>query len=213
MTQIPALPPLGARHSTLSDLDPLELAQSHMPKWLLDAAPDIIQALNGSMARSRSLHGEVGKKFAQLQSVETYCGALLAEQLRREFGPLLNIHRDYLAIVHVHLVADDTLFATFRHRTEHDEPKTLLWAALQNFSEDEEHPGGFNPQSKILHEGHAEQPSIVRPYQFAALCRRLDLGLSYQTYLQQFLGVAATGVLNPNAVQVATEAKLRQLKT
>lgn len=203
---------LDSRQSTLSDLEPLELVHSHMPKWLLDASPGHIDALNAAMAQSRSYHGRVGKKFGELQSVEAYCGALLSAAVRREFGPLLDVHRDYLLVVHVHLITDDTLFATIRHETEHDEPKTLLWAALQNFSEDEATPAGFNPQSRILHHGRFEQVSPVRPYQFAALCRTLDLGLKYQTYLETFLGVKATGSASADATHLATEADLRLLK-
>ena len=206
-------PPLDARQSTLSDLEPLELVHTHMPRWLLDASPEIITAMNDAMARSRLLHAQVGQKFAQLQSVEAYCGALLAAMVMQEFGPSLDVHRDYLSVVHVRVVTDDTLLATIRHTKVRDEPKTLLWSALQNFSEGEAHSGGFNPDSKILHGSHGGRASSIRPHRFAALCRRLDLGLSYQEYLQQFLGVAPTGTSNPDATQAATEAKLRQLKT
>ena len=95
-------PPLNARDTTLSDLEPLELVHGHMPKWLLGADPQIITALDASMAHSRFYHGLVGKKFGELQSVEAYCGALLAVAVMGEFGPSLNIHNDYLAVVHVH---------------------------------------------------------------------------------------------------------------
>lgn len=203
---------LDSRQSTLSDLEPLELVHSHMPKWLLGASPLHIDALNISMAQSRDYHGRVGKKFGELQSVEAYCGALLSAAVQREFGPLLDIHRDYLAVTHVHLITDDTFFATIRHYTVHDEPKTLLWAALQNFSADEATPGGFNPQSRILHHGHAGQVSPVKPHQFAALCRTLDLGLKYQTYLETFLGVKATGRESGDASHLATESEMRLLK-
>ena len=212
MTPTHDFPRLDARQSTLSDLEPLELVRSHMPRWLLDASPAQIDALNASMAQSRSYHGRIGKKFGELQSVEAYCGALLSAAVQREFGPLLDVHRDYLLVIHVRLVTDDTLFATIRHETEHDEPKSLLWAALQNFSADEATPGGFNPQSRILHHGRLEQVSPVKPYQFAALCRRLDLGLEYQTYLETFLGVKANGSESADATHLATESDLRLLK-
>ena len=204
--------PLDAREATFSDFEPLEMVQSHLPKWLVDADPGILTALNESMAQSRSYHGLIGKKFGELQSVEVYCGALLAAETWREFGPLLDVRRDYLAVVHVHLVVDDTLAFSLRHYTVRDEPKTLLWAALQNFSEAEALPGGFNPQSHIRHGGHVEQVSAVKPQQFAALCRKLDLGQKYQTYLQQFLGVPASGTAQPSAAQQATLTHLQRLK-
>ena len=212
MSFAPTQLPLNAREASFSDLEPLELALGHLPKWLVGADPRIIAALNESMAQSRAYHGLSGKKFSELQSVEVFCGSLLAAEAWREFGPLLDIHRDTLAAVHVHLVTDDTLFATVRHYLVRDEPKTLLWAALQNFSEGEAHESGFNPQSHILHGGQAGQISAVKPHQFAALCRRLDLGQRYQTYLQHFLGVAHPGATNLDADQRIIQTHLQRLK-
>ena len=204
------MPPLDARDTTLSDLEPLELVRSHMPKWLLGADPQIIAAMNASMASSRFYHGLVGKQFGELQSVEVYCGALLAAEVMREFGPSLNIHNDYLAVVHAHLITDETLLSTVRHYWVRDEPKTLLWAALQSFSAGEALADGFNPQSQIRLGGQPQQISPLEPHQFAALCRRLDLGLKYQQYLEHFLGVTASGTPRPE--QLATEKNLRILK-
>ena len=212
MTLILDRPRLNARHSTLSDLEPLELVYSHMPKWLLDAEPGVIDALNASMAQSRAYHERVGKKFSQLQSVDSYCGALLEAELKREFALRFDIHLDQLAVVHERLITDDTLLATVRHRLEHDEPKSLLWAALQNFSADEALADGFHAQSHIRLDGHPEHLSPLKPHYFAAVCRTLDLGAKYQTYLQTFLGVAPTGEANPDATQLATESNLRLLK-
>lgn len=168
--------------------------------------------MNASMASSRFYHGLVGKKFGRLQSVEVYCGALLAAEVRREFGSSLNIHRDYLAVVHVHLIPNITLFSSVRHYLVHDEPKTLLWAALQNFSADRARAAnGFNPQSHIRYGGHPQQISHLEPCHFAALCRRLVSGLKYQQYLEHALGLTASGTPGPR--HLATESNLRLLKT
>lgn len=214
MTSIHPSPklPLDARSATFSDFEPLELVLSNMPKWLVDADPHIISELNEAMAQSRAFHGRIGKKFGQLQSIEAFCGSLLSAEAWREFGPLVDVHRDYLAAVHVQLVTDQTLILTVRPHWIHDEPKTLLWAALQNFTESEALVGGFNPQSHIRHGGNPAQVSAVQPWQFAALCRRLDLGQKYQAYLQQFLGVAPTGATSLNDVQRTTQINLQRLK-
>ena len=53
MTDTPLTLPLDARDSTLSELEPLELVRGHMPKWLVNATPDAIKALNTAMAQSR----------------------------------------------------------------------------------------------------------------------------------------------------------------
>ena len=40
MTRPPLYPTLDARQSTLSDLEPLELVYSHMPRWRWAPPPD-----------------------------------------------------------------------------------------------------------------------------------------------------------------------------
>lgn len=104
-----------------------------MPKWLVNATPDAIKALNTAMAQSRAYHALSGQRFSELEGIEAYCAPLLAAEVKRRFGHALDIFHDHLHIVHVHLITDDTLLATIRHYTLLDEPKTLLWAALQNF--------------------------------------------------------------------------------
>ncbi|MFP3514969.1 DUF6543 domain-containing protein [Pseudomonas sp. SIMBA_077] len=203
---------LSARDETLSDLEPLELVRSHMPKWLLKASAEMIQALNASMAQSRAYHALSGQKFAELEGIEAFCAPLLAAKLKRRFGIVLNIFQDQLEVAHVHVVTDDTLLGTIRYRTDFDEPKTLLWAALQNFSESQAVRGGFDPQSTIRLAGLPGRACPIRPDQFAALCRELNLGLKYQNYLQRFLGVAATGSVNKSEVEQETESNLRLLK-
>lgn len=205
-------PPLNARESTLSDLEPLELVRSHMPKWLLEATPEVIAALNTAMSQSRSYHARVGQKFSELEGVEAFCAPLLLAALKRQFGWELDIFRDQLKVVHTHLITDDTLLVTIRHYSTYDEPKTLLWAALQNFSAQEAVSSGFNPQSHIHMAGLPNYPCPIRPHQFAAMTRTLDLGRKYQEYLQRFLGVAATGEINPTAMQLETASNLRLLK-
>lgn len=212
MTDTPLTLPLDARDSTLSELEPLELVRGHMPKWLVNATPDAIKALNTAMAQSRAYHALSGQRFSELEGIEAYCAPLLAAEVKRRFGHALDIFHDHLHIVHVHLITDDTLLATIRHYTLLDEPKTLLWAALQNFSEDEALPGGFNPQSRIRLTRQQGAISPVHPRHFAALCRELNLGLKYQQYLQDFLGVAPSGVTAQSVREQETESNLRLLK-
>ncbi|WP_084380829.1 NEL-type E3 ubiquitin ligase domain-containing protein [Pseudomonas mucidolens] len=208
-----SLPQFDARDLARSDLDPLELTLSHMPKWLLDAEPRLIDALKSSMALSHDYHVKVGKQFGELESVEQYCAPLLSAELQRRFPGALDVHHDHVSLVHVHIDGFDPLFLRLHQHLIHAEPKTLLWAALQNFSADEALEGGMHPQSAILKDAQRDRPSPVRPYEFAAACRALDLGLKYQLYLQQFLGVAATGAVTLTAEQSTTHENLQRLKT
>ena len=204
--------PLNARYASRSDLEPLELTRSHMPKWLLGAEPQIIDALSAAMAKRHTYHARVGKQFGELKSVEHFCAPLLMAQLHNRFGPGLDIHNDQLSLVHMHLITDDTLLMSVRQYLTRDEPKSLLWAALQNFTEDEAQEGGINPLSLIQQGTQHDQPSSVKPFEFAEVCRTLDLGLKYQRYLQQFLGVADPDALTLSAEQSATQTNLQLLK-
>lgn len=203
---------LDSEQEPLSDLEPLDLAHSRLPQWLLDARPEIIGLLGTAIAKSRACQAHVANKLAELKSVEQYCGPLLTAELQRHFGPFLDINRDYLAVVNVRMIPGNTLLATLRPHRERDEPITLLWAALQNFSADQALAGGFSPLSHIYRQGQPDRHSPVRPHQFADLCRRLDLGLKYQRYLQDFFGVTASGEANPSTDQLAVLTHLRLLK-
>lgn len=212
MTDPHLYPPLDARNSTLSDLEPLELVHSHMPKWLLQASPEVITALNDAMAQSRAYHQRVGQQFSQLQGIEAFCAPLLIAALKGLAGGTLNVFRDRLEVARVYVSADSTFLASPNRHSVLEEPKTLLWAALQNFSQSEAQAGGLAPQSYIRLMGHPGYASTLRPYQFAAVCRQLNLGLKYQQYLQRFLGVAPSGSSRPSAREEETESNLRLLK-
>lgn len=207
------LPQYDARERSRSDLDPLELTLSHLPKWLSDADPQRIDALKTAMALSHEYHLKVGKQFGELKNVEQYCAPLLSAELARRFPQTLDIQQDYLSLVQVKIIGYDPLFIKLHQQLVHDEPKTLLWAALQNFSADEALEGGFHPESHICQGAPFGPPSSVQPYQFAAVCRALDLGRQYQLYLQQFLGVAAPDAVALTAAQASTHADLQRLKS
>lgn len=202
--------PLDARYTSLSDREPEELLLKNMPAWLSGprATPEIIHDLDVAMGLSRAFHAQVGQQFSQLQSVETYCARLLETELSRQFGNALHIHNDYLIVAHEQFVDENSLLLTLRYKITYEEPKTLLWAALQNFAFDEK----FNKNSHFRQLGYSAPYTAVEPSTFAQMCRKLDLGSRYQTYLQDFLKVVVPGNAAPTAEQSATYSALELLK-
>lgn len=202
--------PLDARDNTLSDLEPEELMLAHMPKWLLGprATPAVIESLNKAMELSRTYHLKVGKQFGELKDVETYCGTLLAAELKRQFKGAPLTPNDHVVIAHEQFAGVSTLLGTLEYRVTYEEPKTLLWAALQNFPESE----NFHQRCHFLLEGQPKKINGLEFKHFAALCRTLDLGGRYQSYLQNFLKVAVPGIGAPSAAQAATHSDLELLK-
>ncbi len=202
--------PLDARYTTLSDLEPEELIVGNMPSWLSGprATPEIIQALNKAMGLSRDYHEKVGKQFGELQSVEKYCGNLLEAELSRQFGKALHVHDDYLVLAHEQFVSENSLLMTLEYKITYDSPKTLLWSALQNFAYDET----INQFTHFRKGSHPEHLKGVDPCDFVEMCRTLDLGGCYQTYLQHFLKVAVPGSETLSSEQAATHSSLELLK-
>lgn len=202
--------PLDARYKTLSDLEPDELLLNKMPVWLSGprATPEIIHDLNVAMGLSRAFHTQVGKQFSELQSVETYCGNLLKTELSRRFGQALHMTDDYLVVAHEQFISEDSLLMSLHYKITYEEPKTLLWAALQNFASDET----FNNHTHFRKAGSAVRYMGVEPHHFADMCRTLDLGSRYQTYLQNFLNVAVPGSASHTAEQTETHSALELLK-
>lgn len=201
---------LDARDNTLSDLEPTELVLSHMPKWLVStrATPQIIKALNKAMEVSRTYHLKVGKQFGQLKDVETFGAALLNAELKRQFKGAPLTPSDHVVIAHEQLAGISTLLGTLDYRVTYEEPKTLLWAALQNFPERE----NFHQRCHFLLKGQPKKINGLEFRHFAAFCRQLDLGGHYQSYLKDFLKVAVPGGEAPTAEQAATHSDLELLK-
>ena len=202
--------PLDARYTTLSDLEPEELLVGNMPSWLGGprATPEIIQALNKAMGLSRVYHEKVGKQFGELQSVEKYCGKLLEAELSRQFGTAFHLHDDYLVLAHEQFIGEDSLLMSLEYKITYEEPKKLLWAALQNFAYDET----INKFSHFRTVPNSERLKDIEPDLFVQLCRELDLGSRYQTYLQNFLKVAVPGSTTLSSEQATTHSLLELLK-
>ncbi len=210
MTHTNKRPLLDARDNTLSDLEPAELVLGHMPKWLVStrATPKIIEALNKAMEVSRTYHLKVGKQFGQLKDVETFGAALLSTELKRHFKGAPLTPNDHVVIAHERLVGISTLLGTLDYRVSYEEPKTVLWAALQNFPQSE----SFHKHCHFLLKGQSKKINGLELRHFASFCRQLDLGGRYQSYLKDFLKVAVPGGEAPTAEQAATHSDLELLK-
>ena len=202
--------PLDARYTSLSDREPEELLLKNMPAWLSGprATPEIIHDLDVAMGLSRAFHAQVGKQFSELKSVDDYCRALLKDELSRHFGSTLNTDDDYLVVANEQVVIQESLLLSLQSKITYEAPKTLLWAALQNFASEET----LSKFSHFSKGGHPVSHKGIDATRFAKVCRNLDLGSRYQTYLQDFLNVAVPGSATLNAEQAATHSALELLK-
>lgn len=67
--------------------------------------------------------------------------------------------------------------------------QSLLNAAMQNFTANEEKADGFPQGSVVKIASGAEEIDDLTPHVFARLCRKLDLGKQYQTHFEQVVGL------------------------
>lgn len=67
--------------------------------------------------------------------------------------------------------------------------QSLLDAAMQNFTADEEKADGFPDGSVVKIASSDEDVDGLTPHAFARLCRQLDLGKQYQTHFEEVVGL------------------------
>lgn len=186
-----------------------ELIKSKLPDHLINASPVQRQALkatsailpdwyeNASQAQKDTLarytkelaeaKNDRERLFDKLKSAEQFARDLLIPELKK-LDSSLDPDNSWLR-----LYCPRTL-GIFGIKTGAFQVKTfsLLQAALHNFEEDETADDFYGEASRFItrpdHLGHFERlPTRATIGQFTRLCRELDIGRQYQTYLSDFL--------------------------
>lgn len=153
-------------------------------------------------------HTASEKTLNKLQDIETFAETRLITALNDKYKIVLDVRKTYLR-----LYCPQGIVTGFDVRT-----LSLLEASLHNFEVKETRPGYFDRASGFITRpsdtGQFDSVSIKSrmPVEaFAALCRELDIGAQYQTYLREFMGfdnpVART--LLKNKIQTSHKDALR----
>ncbi|WP_421527134.1 NEL-type E3 ubiquitin ligase domain-containing protein [Pseudomonas brenneri] len=208
MTDSPALPATPSIHRPL--------LISAMPKWLVDSTPSRRMALkhadtslppaywHATPEQRRKLHDcfiasftaqtALDQTMSALQSIDVFARPLLVKALKDQYGVTLAPHiATWLSLKKSLLVSDFNIEA----RTYDFLKLELLQAALHNFEEGECEEGAFHSSSgfrwQASSRGSAAADSLLpvrlgslKVHQFLRLCRSLDLGGKFQTYLKGF---------------------------
>lgn len=188
-----------------------ELLKTAIPTWLGAASSAKHQAL--SQAQPRPLHANtqqqaelkrlnaahwgaqnaVDSALKNVQGPREFAREALEEALLTRFGLDLNSETVYLRF-YIPLTATVFSIPTGAARTW---TVSLLDAALHNFEHGETVEGAFEPESAFITQPSANGqfetlPAIQQKLSittFTGLCRELDIGARYQSYLRKQLGL------------------------
>lgn len=209
------LPTASVRHA--------KIIQARLPEWLRNLTADEISALQSfspslwnwfdqanrahphvtrellhDYAAYRKSTGPLALTAGTLPPVEEYAAPLLAAAIKARFGIDLDVCTTYLNDARQWFShANHTDVASYPNdirkpvlRTDY---RTLLTAALQNFSPSETALGALDfdrrIRAKVVPDPASEKGKLydIDPAHFAALCRDLDLGQGYQDLIDSTL--------------------------
>ncbi|MDQ0740131.1 NEL-type E3 ubiquitin ligase domain-containing protein [Pseudomonas sp. W4I3] len=184
-----------------------KLLKKSVPQWLLDAAPERRAALkhtdaalpqayqDATPAQRKQLHEHftasftaqtaLDKTMAALQDIDTFAEPLLREALKDQLGVTLDVRKTWISLKKTTTLQGIEL-STFEYLK-----LSLLEAAKHNFEASEARAREFHRTSGFLVQGATADtftPLIVnfQVHQFLTLCRSLDIGAKYQTYIKAF---------------------------
>ncbi|UVK92239.1 hypothetical protein LOY49_18635 [Pseudomonas atacamensis] len=180
---------LGTLLEATADLDTAEALEKSLPPYLLKASTDTLATLDQTARELHRLQLKVAKDLAGLQSLRGFCKKELTAALNAKWPAVYDVEQDVLSLPGDDCGCDATATNQAGIDVVKHAAQTLLQAAMQNFTEDEEQADGF-PSGSVVR--IASAPAGVQgltPQAFAALCRTLDLGKKYQQHFQQVFGL------------------------
>jgi hypothetical protein len=193
------------------DLDKARVLQKNIPAWLAAADLSVAQALNLAFTERHRAYVKAAEVLGQLKPLDTFCKQELTRLLKEQWKVDVDVERDILEINKtVFLSTGLTVIGTqFRTITS---SRSLLHAAMENFTAGEAAPDGLPEASLIKIKATAQTDTDRTPVKFAALCRNLDLGARYQRHIDEVLALPAKPLVNAPVDVRASAADIRQLK-
>lgn len=189
------------------DLESAEALQKSLPGMLLNSSATTLVALDQTARDLHTVQLRVEQDLLQLQPLNTFCKTELTRALHSKWSALFDVENDLLSLPGPDCGCPPTSTDSNDLESVPHATQTLLQAAMQNFSEDEE--GDSFPVGSLVRVASA--PSGVAgltPASFARFCRELDLGRRYQEHFQ-----AVFGLKDSAGEVVATSPMTRDIAT
>jgi Leucine-rich repeat (LRR) protein len=174
---------------------------TRLPDWYQRASLTQQQALRERFNASFTSQTRLDKTMSTLQDIDTFAEPLLIKALKDQIGADVDVNRTLVCLRRPLEISDlEIEVANFEVMK-----LSLLQAALHNFEAAECEQGAFHKKSGFVVEtstpGTFQLVTVgLTVSQFLTLCRRLDIGAKYQTYVKAFF--------QPTDVQ--SETTLRQ---
>ena len=175
------------------DLDKARVLRDTLPMWMLQAPPHTLTAIGQAHAGSDVSRREVMEYLRRLQPLDRFCAQKLSAYLSSQGHAGLDVHRDYLERPRRKLFGVAPIVTGALLETASLEKRSLLQAAMQNFTTAEAEPDGL-PEHTVIRKGEdASVVSGISARQFVGYCRALDLGSAYQAHLREVFNLPSPG--------------------
>jgi hypothetical protein len=203
---------LAALIDLTGDLDNAETLQKTLPAWLSGATPEQIVALAGSLRELHACQLGVQMTLDRLKPLHEFCRGELTEALTKQFAVAFDVEKDGVELPGFDCGCPESTATDDLLKQQVIAKRSLLEAAMHNFTEDETADDGF-PQGSIVRLVSTPDglPGLT-PMAFAKACRDLDLGKRYQTHFEATFKPAGVGLdirrLKMNALKVDAHTAL-----
>ncbi|WP_192938623.1 NEL-type E3 ubiquitin ligase domain-containing protein [Pseudomonas putida] len=155
------------------------LIASRLPAWLVRSQPERIRALHQALHRQQVASHSLAARLSSIPDLAAYAAPLLMRALSEAGVANADVQASHVTVNHTQIVPSPAATLPVQ-RVVSTSTQSLLAAALHNFHLSETQPS-------LLRQGRLEnaqgQRLSLSLEQFAALCRRLDLGGGYQALL------------------------------
>ncbi|TVT82591.1 dermonecrotic toxin domain-containing protein [Pseudomonas sp. H3(2019)] len=175
--------PRALRNAPPARLEPLLELKASVPDWYMKARESDRQHLKELVEERWRLQGELDQVLGDLQhDINAFAEPLLSQALKTNFNTSEDPNN-----LSLHLYVPSKIAVGIDNGASVIRRSSLLAAALHNFEEPETRDGAFRSGSGVYRndaQGALQRDKDITPENFAALCRRLDIGGHYQTHIK-----------------------------
>lgn len=162
-----------------------EVIGKRLPDWIRKVPVDQWPVLSQALASSLECRQRLKTLLARIEGIDRFVASAVENALDERHGVRCNVHRmRFLAGRREPVINTQPVGVHLTEVVYEEEP--LLEIVLRNFSADQTQVGGQPAGNRLL--VHCQVSGrLPTAIEFAALCRKLDLGERYQRHLDTIL--------------------------
>lgn len=174
------------------DLDITQTLLDRLPGWMVRADARSLAHIKREHENSQVVRERIQTVLKSLEPLDEFCSERLEAMLASK-GQRLQVKHDVLELPHRSMTnANPDLLGPLL-MTVTVEKRTLLQAAMQNFSAFQAKDGGLGIGALVRNVGTGLEVHSMSAVQFAGYCRELDLGAAYQQHLREVFDLPGPG--------------------